>query len=116
MRAWLRCRAWLLPALARDGGDEADLLADLISGQAQLWPGEGAAMVTQCVDDADGRCLHVWLAGGSLSEIMRMRPGVEAWARRRGCARVTIDGRAGWGRVLRPFGYAQVGCELQRRL
>lgn len=113
---WLRCRPWLLPALRREGGDEDDLIADLNAGRAQLWAGERSAMVTQCVGEARGLCLHVWLAGGDLAEILEMKPGIEAWAHAQGCTYVTIDGRPGWVRVLRRHGYALRGAELERRL
>lgn len=113
---WDRCRGWLLAALEPGCGTEADLLADLTYGRAQLWAGERAALVTECVEDALGPCLHVWLAGGDLKEIMMLKPGIEAWGRGRGCERVTLDGREGWARVLRRHGYEQNGIELERRL
>ncbi len=116
VKDWVRCRSWLLAALEPACGDEASLLADLASGRAHLWAGKAAALVTQCVVDDRGACLHVWLAGGDLDEILAMRPGVEAWARGRGCERVTINGRRGWTRVLGRYGYARVGGELERRL
>lgn len=115
-REWERCRAWLLAALEPGCGGEDELVADLRAGRAQLWAGEAAAMVTQCVTDAAGSCLHVWLAGGDLKEILRLRPGIEAWARAQGCRRITIDGRKGWARVLRSRGYSYAGHELERRL
>ena len=113
---WIRCRSWLLAALDPGCGSEADLLADLATGAAQLWPGEAAALVTQYLADERGACLHIWLAGGDLAEILAMRVGVETWARARGCTRVTIEGRRGWTRLLRRWGYRRVGHELERRL
>ena len=113
---WKRCRPWLLAALQPECGTETTLLADLEMGLAQLWVGEGAAMVTQCVDEAEGRVLHVWLAGGDLAEILRLKPGVEAWGRAHGCLSVTLSGRKGWARVLRHLGFEKVGDELVRRL
>lgn len=116
MQEWNRCRAWLLAALEPGCGSEQDVLADLQVGRAQLWPGEASAMVTRCVVDDRGPCLHVWLAGGDLVDILRLKPGIEAWARAQGCERVTINGRQGWARVLRRSGYVRVGDELERRL
>ncbi len=113
---WARSRAWILPALRPSCASEAELVADLASGRAQLWVGERSAMVTQCVAETRGLCLHVWLAGGDLRNILELKPGVEAWARARGCTHVTIDGRPGWARVLRQYGYALRGDELERRL
>jgi hypothetical protein len=116
MEAWARCRDWLLPALRPGCATEADLVDDLMAGRAQIWPGERSAVVTQCVVDDRGPCLHVWLAGGDLEEILAMRVGAEAWARAQGCRRMTIDGRQGWARRLRAHGFARVGGQLERRL
>lgn len=108
---WLN---WLRPALV--DATEAELLADLEAGRAQLWPGETAAVVTQCVADDRGRGLHVWLAGGDLAGVMALRPGIEAWGRAQGCGWITINGRLGWNRVLRRCGYEHDGAELKRKL
>ncbi|WP_304171446.1 hypothetical protein [Phenylobacterium aquaticum] len=112
--SWSRWRAWLLPAL--EDGTEAELLADLRGGRAQLWAGERAAMVTQVADETAGRALHVWLAGGDLSDILALKPGVEAWGRAQGCDYVTINGRRGWARILRSDGFTRIGDELRKRL
>ncbi|WP_340647540.1 hypothetical protein [Phenylobacterium sp.] len=113
---WARYRAWLLPALQAQCASEAELLDDILAGRAQLWAGAAAAMVTQRIREGEALCLHVWLAGGDLTEILEMRAGVEAWGRAQGCHYVTIEGRAGWSRALRKHGYARCGNELKRML
>lgn len=113
---WARYRAWLLPALRAECATEAELLDDILTGRAQLWAGEAAAMVTQRIGGDGVHRLHVWLGGGDLTELLAMRPGIEAWARAQGCRHITIDGRAGWTRVLRRLGYTTVGHQLQRTL
>ncbi len=105
-----------MPALRTEDGDEAALLAEIQSGRAQLWAGEGGAVVTQCVTAQDGRTLHIWLAGGELAAVLALRPGIEAWARGLGCEAITIEGRAGWARVLRTHGYRSHGAVLRRSL
>ena len=65
-----------------------------------------------------GDITYVW-AGGCwqyLAAVLDLRPGLEAWARGAGCARITLDGRRGWARVLAPFGYRRAGHEIERRL
>ena len=113
---WTRCRAWLLPALSPDDGSEPELIAEIVAGRAQLWAGEASALVTQLVAEPDGPCLHIWLGGGDLRELLALRAGLEAYARGLGCRSVTIDGRRGWSRVLRGHGYAPAGGELKRML
>jgi len=115
-QTWAVCRDWLLPALQAEDGDEAALCAELHSGRAQLWAGEGAAVVSQCVEASAGRGLHIWLAGGNLAGVLALQPGIEAWARGLGCAAITIEGRAGWRRVLRAHGYQPHGAILKRSL
>lgn len=113
---WTRCRGWLLPALAPEDGTEQDLVAEIAAGRVQLWAGEASALVTEVVAEADGPCLHIWLGGGDLRDLLKLRAGLEALARGQGCRSVTIDGRRGWSRVLRSCGYARVGGELKRTL
>lgn len=105
---------WLRRAL-RDA-TESELLAELAAGRAELWLGEACAVVTQHVPDPKEPCLHIWLAGGRLTDVLALRPGIEARARGLGCRCITIDGRRGWRRVMRPFGYRLVGKELKRML
>lgn len=103
MNQWSRCRPWLVAALGKDA-TELDLLAQLSTGHAQLWAGERGAIVTQLVADPEKHA-HVWLAGGDLAELISLMPGMLAWGRAQGCKFVAADGRPGWARVLRPFGF-----------
>jgi hypothetical protein len=107
--------ALALEALAADAGP-ADLAEALRAGRVRIWMGEGAVLATELAAEPDGPCLHVWLAAGRLSQVLALRPGLEAWARGAGCARITLDGRKGWARVLAPFGYRRAGHEIERRL
>lgn len=111
---WARCRDWLVAALAEDR-TEADLLAELAVNRAQLWPGERSAIVTQLVANGAAREAHVWLAGGELKEILAMMPGMTAWGRTQGCTAVVLDGRKGWVRALKPFGFKLDDDGLLRR-
>lgn len=104
-------RAWLEPALA-DGDTWLEVLARLKENTAQLWFGDGCAMVTEIW----GADFHVWLAGGSLRGIMALRPRVEETARFWGLKKITIGGRLGWNRVLRHHGYALNGDVLEKML
>ena len=99
--AFEACFQWLQPAM--QDVDEDDLLNDLLTGHAQLWAGERGAVVTQCVQNPP--TLHLWLAGGDLRDVMSLLPGGLAWARTMGLKQVTVDGRKGWSRVLKAYGF-----------
>jgi hypothetical protein len=107
--AFNRCRDRLLPAL--DGWGEDEVLNELLTGRAQLWAGDEFAAVTQCVGPT--RSLHIWLAGGSIRGIMSALPGAIAWARPLGIEAITLQGRKGWVRALRAFGFE--GDDLLRK-
>lgn len=106
MKEYLKARDWLLKALAFEGDPEAELVAKLRAGKAQLWLGEKSAMVTEVTEEPGGRCLHGWLAGGDLLEIKALIPGALAWGRMMGCVTATIEGRTGWARALKTLGFA----------
>lgn len=85
----------------------------ILSGQAQLWCGEGCAGITEIAPD--GR-LHILLAGGSLSGLLAMRADVEAFGRAMGCRCVYLSGRRGWRRIFPRFGYAFDGEDMVKEL
>ncbi len=100
-------RALLEAALTAEGfgRDSQDVIERIKSGGCQLWQGADCLMVTEWVDRPDGLSLNVWLGAGDLQELIEMAPGVMAWAKSCGAVEVTIDGRPGWVRALKPLGF-----------
>ena len=118
-QVWARVAPWLDAALTHAGRTHAlaDVLALVNAGEAQLWAAQHAAMVTVIEDDPLERRLVIWLAGGDLGELVRqLRPQAEDWARREGCRRVVVIGRAGWERALAPEGYAPLARIIAKDL
>lgn len=108
LTAWERCAPWLAAALEYSlaGWTVDDLRAGVAAGQAQFWPGEGAALVTEIASYPNRRVLEAVAAGGDGAEIVDvLRPRAEAWARANGCAAVMVAGRPGWTRRLGVHGY-----------
>ena len=104
----------MLQAALDHGGEYslADVQARLLAGAAILWPGKRAAIVTE----VHGAELHFWLGGGDLSELLAMRPGIEAGGRAAGCQFATGQGRPGWERLMKHHGYAPHQGELRKAL
>jgi hypothetical protein len=104
---WSRCSGWLEAALERDGThDLADVLAMVLSDEAQFWPGRESAVITEVLTLPKVKALHVWLAGGNMAELIdEMLPAMENFARLAGCDRFSVAGREGWERVLRKKGF-----------
>lgn len=92
---------------------EDEVAARVLSGTAQLWLGERSAIVTEVIHDP--RSVHVWVAGGELRDLLSLIPGLAAWARTMGCKGATINGRKGWARVLKSYGFEGEGV-LRKKL
>ena len=111
-------RDLLEPALAHAGDHTwADVEARLEANTAQLWLHPNperpeAAIVTEIW----GGCLHVWLGGGSLKGLLRLRPRLEEWGRAVGLKRITGAGRDGWKRARQRHDYRWTGTELEKTL
>lgn len=73
--------------------------------QMQLWNAKDAILISELLVYPQYKALHVFLAAGSLDTLLDMRPSVEEFARRLGCRVVSINGRKGWARALREYGY-----------
>ena len=90
----------------------ADVARKVEAGEANVWRGHDCAMVTE----PEGLTLHVWLGGGSLKGLLKLRPWAEEYARELGFKRVTINGRPGWERLLKRWGYAMHNGLLEKML
>ena len=102
MGAWERCQPWLQAALDRAGGTHRldDVLAAVLAGHMQFWPGARAAIITEIVQYPRLRACRYFLVGGKMADVLAMQPAIEAWARGHGCTRMCAIGRPGWRRVL----------------
>lgn len=108
-------RAMLTPELidglarALEYGGATHTLVDLIdaleAGDARIWVGPGAAIVTQLHDVPTGRVLHFWLAAGELAAVIELQQEAIEWGQTVGCTRATLSGRKGWAKALAGDGW-----------
>lgn len=110
---------WLRAALVR--GEQPQFTRQVIeqklsAQQAQLWLGEGGAILTELVIRNGEHFVHFWLAGGELRAVLELRPGIESWGRQQRCEFASIQGRLGWVRLLKPVGYVREADMLRKRL
>lgn len=103
-------REMIEAALAYGGGTHTfDDVVDLVlSGRAQLWPGEAAVGVTEIVVYPRKRVLHCFLAAGEMDELLVMMDYAKQWGASQGCSGMTMSGRMGWQRVLNKHGWKPV--------
>jgi hypothetical protein len=107
----LRVRPFLEPALPYGGNthDFVHIVQGVISGNLMLWPTENAAIVTEFHNFPNKRMLHIFLAGGDLSEIKQLHDDVVRFAKEVGCAGLSLTGRVGWIRALSDLGFGDKG-------
>jgi hypothetical protein len=109
-----------LPFIKASVGEGPDTIESvgvaILSGKAQLWPGQNCALVSE-VEHAPGRRFaRVWHAGGDMDELVAMTPGLESWARMQGCDSVVVSGRKGWERIMKALGYEFESVVLRKPL
>lgn len=109
-----RCKKWIEDALAYGGGthDFEDVVEGVLSGHMQLWSAETACAITEIIVFPKKKVLHVFLAGGSMEEIVNMNESARIWGKAQGCQNMTIAGRKGWEKVLKGHGYKPVFTTL----
>jgi len=107
----LRVRPFLEPALNYSGNthDYVHIVNGVLSGALQLWPTENSALITEFHNFPNKRMLHIFLAGGDLSEIKSLHDEVVNFAKAAGCNGLTLTGRAGWVKALQDLGFAANG-------
>jgi hypothetical protein len=90
----------------------------LLSGKAQIWFGEKAAIVTEIRPYPTGaRVIHGVVAAGDLQEIAEILiPKAEQWGRSIGCAFASIESRPGWAKALRSAGYVPYQLAIMKEL
>ena len=90
----------------------------VLSGRAQVWFGERAAIVTEVREYPTGaRVVHGLVAAGELEEIVgTLIPRAEAWGRSLGCLLAVNESRPGWVRKLEGAGYRLHQTALRKDL
>lgn len=114
---WLEIATLLNDAVVKGGNDWADVETALETGHAQLWLTIADKPINATVTRMDGTTLEVWLCGGSvLAGSLHYLETILAAAKGDGATDARIVGRKGWLRVLKPYGWQQIGDELVKDL
>lgn len=92
---------------------EDDVVAMILGGKLTLWKTDKAACVTEFSQYPQMKILNVFIGGGDLEELIRIRDDLLVpFAEAHGCKRITGVGRPGWSRVLP--GYTNGGISMYK--
>ena len=116
MQQLMRCRKWIEDALEYSGGTHTfpDICRGVLNGDFQLWPNDNGCAVTEITVYPMKKVLHVFLAGGSMSDITDMEESAAMWGKAYGCNAMTIAGRKGWKKILGKRGWTEQHVVLAR--
>lgn len=110
---WGPAKALLEGAVKRGKNEWPEVIAALMQGTAQLWLTVTDRPIAAMVTRRDGDTLEVWLAGGAvLSGSVQFLDTAIAAAKADGATNARLEGRKGWARVLRPYGWRAEGDYL----
>lgn len=94
----------------------ADIIAGVMQGHYHLYPLEHSFIICETINYPQKRVYHVFLAGGSLTEITEFIPILELNGKQLGCTHLTMAGRLGWVRVLKNIGWTHDLAVLSKEL
>jgi hypothetical protein len=115
---WERCKRFIADALPYAGGTHEllDIEAGIAAGRFGLIPRERSAFVVEVTVYPQLKALHIFLAGGDLSELKAFDPHMDQIGRSLGCSRITIAGRKGFARALKDLGYCERWTVLAKEI
>lgn len=118
MQQLMRCRKWIEDALEYSGGTHTflDICQSVMSGNMQLWANDNACAVTEISVFPRKKVIHVFLAGGSMEDIIDMEESAATWGKAQGCTDITVAGRVGWKKVLGKRGWSEKFTVLGRKI
>ena len=104
-----RCKDWIESALEHSGGthDFWDVVDAIYSGHMQLWPTKKGCLVTEITIFPKKKCLHVFLGGGEIDDLVNQHEKIIKWAKGMGCSSASITGRKGWVRAFKKYGWKE---------
>ena len=114
---WPDVLTLLIPAIERSDGDQVAVEAALGDGTALLWLGVAERIEAVLVVRKDGDTMEIWLAGGKIIPLFPYLANmIEQAAIEAGMTRGRVDGRKGWTRALRSWGWRTSGKYLVKDL
>lgn len=120
--AWAdKARPIIADMLASDQWTVADLEAEILSRDRQLWLAvdgdDVAAVCLTCVGNDRLKSVIVTHCGGfGMHGWAHMIEMIAAWGREIGSGRLEVVSRPGWERVLAPYGLKKSHVVLEKRL
>lgn len=97
--------------------DVSDVLSEVEEYRAELITAEKSLVVWNILDKPNVRQFHIWIAAGDLEELMSIvYPVLEVRAMELRCDVMTISGRRGWIRKLKPHGFEEAATVGVKKL
>jgi hypothetical protein len=105
---WEKSKPYIADALEKSGETHSveDVKDALQSNYAIFYPVRNGAAIFRVEHHPRRKLLNIWLAGGDMdANIDGILEAAEFHAKEFGCSGISVAGRKGWARVLKPRGY-----------
>lgn len=89
-----------------------DIVAMVFTQRVFFIPLERSFFIVEKLCYPQHNCLHLFLGGGDLDEILAFQPKMQELARLHDCKYVSVAGRAGWQRVLEAKGWRHISTTM----
>lgn len=97
--------------------DIQDVIAKVKSGEWQWHENGSGHCITQVSVNKKGqKILQGKFIFGNLEDVMAMSDRIDDFARSEGCVEFTMDGRFGWSKVLKKYGWQVAGVIMSKEL
>jgi len=110
----------IVNALVRSGHEHTyeEVKEAVINKEAQYWPANNSAAITQIANKSDGTIgLNVWLYGGNLKDFYPLVVSAKKYVKDLGGDYImTFGHRKGWNKLLKKLGFVEHGNTLIWRL
>lgn len=93
-----------------------DIAEAVKEGKMQAWQNGQSVVITEVVGFPQKLVLNVFLAVGTLDEVMPIQSQLEEFGREHGCYCIRMQGRKGWTKVLPDYGWQQTSVTFERML
>lgn len=90
---------------------------EVAQGRVRVWANDKAAIAATMKVYPTGACeVQGLVAGGKLSEIVKLIPEAEAWGRENGAITAHVESHPAWQRLLIRLGYRPIQVALRKIL
>lgn len=85
-------------------------------GKFHCYPYDNGLLLAEVLEFGEYKTYHVAIAVGDMEAVIAAEPDLERVARQFGCTRLSANGRVGWPRIAKKYGWKHLSSVITREL